>query len=565
MIQYIVKRLLLMVVTLFGIIVITFVLTRLAPGEPGGLQQNAAQQEGVSYDDLIEQNRRNLGLDRPMLLNLRFEDRDYVAAQSARDFIRRPLFWQRDARNRLRLSSTIALDPALEILAQLVEEPRGVDHFFEPTDNPDRQIDAVDALARLLELMPSIAQHRPANWAELRLAPAGEQLAFWVAWRDENAGRWVEANVAAAVEDYLAGTGELGDVLVRGGYAVPYLMDALNSGDPELSARANSALTGLTGINYLLRPDNWLEEKENVLRRWNSFYSRERVRYSQFGPVRHAWNIAANTQFGVWMRQVLHFDFGDSFKHQRSVNQLLLERIPVSVILAGLSILFSYLLAIPLGIYSAVKRDSLGDRGVTLTLFILYSLPSFWVAQMCLLALTGGPSPIPGVEWPDLFPLRGLNSEGYDWRGEGVGVGDIVNLLWHLVLPVACLTYGSLAYLSRQMRSAMLETLGQDYIRTAQAKGLDPRVVIFRHALRNSLIPIITLSAGLLPTLISGSIVVESIFTIPGMGLLSFEAILNRDYPVINAILFFSAALTLVGILLADLSYALVDPRISYK
>jgi len=559
--HYLLKRLVLMAVTLFGIIVITFVLTRLTPGEPGGMQQNMARQEGVSYDDLIEQNRRNLGLDKPLLVNLGFDDRETAALQAVRDYIRRAYFWQRDAERRLALSSTIAIAPALDVLDRLAENPEGVDHFFEPEANVDKQIDAPDARRRLLEFMPTLAQHKEPGLAD---RPLDEQQAFWKAWYEENRARWSDENVADAAARYLAGEADQAELLALGGYAVPHMIEGLKSPDTAASERANAALTGLTGLNFLSTPNAWAAEKREVIPRWRSFYSRERVRYSVFGPVRQAVNIVLNTQFGTWMSQVVRFDFGDSYKHRRPVIRLLLERIPVTLLLSGLSIFLSYLIAIPLGIYSAVKRDTLGDRASTLTLFILYSLPTFWAAQMLLMALTGGPSPIPGVEWPDLFPTRGLNSEGLDWRNPS-GMADFVDLLHHLVLPTLVMTYGSLAFLSRQMRSAMLETINQDYVRTAVAKGLRPRTVIFKHVLRNSLIPIITLSAGLLPTLIAGSIVVEQIFTIQGMGLLSFEAILNRDYPVINAVLFFSAFLTLLGILLADLSYALVDPRISYE
>lgn len=140
-------------------------------------------------------------------------------------------------------------------------------------------------------------------------------------------------------------------------------------------------------------------------------------------------------------------------------------------------------------------------------------------------------------------------------------VGDI---LWHLVLPMIVYTYGSFAFISRQMRSAMLETIRQDYIRTARAKGLPERRVIFIHAMRNSLIPIITLLAGILPGLIGGSVIVETIFSIPGMGELSYRALIARDYPMIMAVFTLSAVLTLVGILLADVLYSLVDPRIAY-
>jgi peptide/nickel transport system permease protein len=141
----------------------------------------------------------------------------------------------------------------------------------------------------------------------------------------------------------------------------------------------------------------------------------------------------------------------------------------------------------------------------------------------------------------------------------------LTDQMWHLILPITCMTYYSFAALSRYMRAGMLEVIRQDFIRTARAKGLSERLVVYRHALRNSLIPIVTLMADLLPALIGGSIVIETIFSIPGMGQLSFEAVLNRDYPLIMAIFTLSTLLTLIGILLADFLYTLVDPRIAYE
>ncbi|MBI4475314.1 MAG: ABC transporter permease, partial [Acidobacteria bacterium] len=162
----------------------------------------------------------------------------------------------------------------------------------------------------------------------------------------------------------------------------------------------------------------------------------------------------------------------------------------------------------------------------------------------------------------DVFPVYGLTSIGSEnWPF----FERLKDQVWHLILPITCMTYYTFAALSRYMRSSMLEVIRQDFIRTARAKGLSERLVVYRHALRNSLIPIITLMADLLPALIGGSIVIETIFSIPGMGLLSYEALLNRDYPLIMAIFTLSALLTLIGILLADFLYTLIDPRIAYE
>jgi len=231
------------------------------------------------------------------------------------------------------------------------------------------------------------------------------------------------------------------------------------------------------------------------------------------------------------------------------------ERISVSVRLSGISLFLAYLISIPLGVYSATHQHSVGDRLTTILLFGLYSLPNFWVATMAIVYLGGG-------DFWNVFPVYGLasaGSENWPWWPR------IEDQAWHLVLPVACMSYYTLAVLSRYMRVAMLEIIHNDFIRTARAKGLSERVVIYRHALRNSLIPIITLMADVLPALIGGSIVIETLFSIPGMGFLSYEAVLTRDYPLIMAIFTLSALLTLLGILFADFLYTLVDPRIAYE
>ena len=260
-------------------------------------------------------------------------------------------------------------------------------------------------------------------------------------------------------------------------------------------------------------------------------------------------------QYWLWLKQIATLDFGDSIKFKRPVWDVIAERIPISLRLALTAIVISYLIAIPLGIYSASHQYTRTDRIMTLVLFIMYSLPSFWVATMLIVFLGGG-------DFLDLFPVFGLSSIGADklpfWE-------RFFDTAWHLVLPIFCMTYASLAVLSRYMRTSMLEVIRQDYITTARAKGLSENSVIFKHALRNSLIPIITLLSGILPAVMGGSIIIETIFTIPGMGRLAWEAILARDYPVIMANLTIVSFLTLFGILLSDVLYSVVDPRIAFQ
>ncbi len=262
-----------------------------------------------------------------------------------------------------------------------------------------------------------------------------------------------------------------------------------------------------------------------------------------------------HVQYGIWLHRVVTFDFGNSYKDHRPVMDKIAERLPVTIELNLISIFLVYLIAIPVGVYSAVKQGTLGDRVTTVVLFIFYSLPNFWVAVLLIMFLGGG-------DFLDWFPIYGIFSPGM----EGAPLASVlVDHLWHLVLPVFCLTYGSLAALSRYQRAGMLEVIRQDYIRTARAKGLPEKLVIFKHAMRNSLIPIVTLMGYLLPGMFGGSVIIENIFSIPGMGQLGFEAVLSRDYPVVLAIATISAFLTLLGILVSDLLYVWVDPRITYE
>jgi peptide/nickel transport system permease protein len=229
--------------------------------------------------------------------------------------------------------------------------------------------------------------------------------------------------------------------------------------------------------------------------------------------------------------------------------------LPVTLLLNFLSIVVVYVISVPLGIYSALHPTSVFDKIATFLLFLMYSLPSFWIAMLLIMYFGGG-------DYLNLFPIVGLISPGFDQLPL---LGKIGNVVWHLVLPVVVLTYAELAFLSRFSRAQLLEVVRQDYVRTARAKGLPERTVIFKHALRNALIPFVTMMGGLLPAMIGGSVVVEQIFSIPGMGNLGFEAVLSRDYPTVMAIAAIEAMLTLVGLLISDVLYVIVDPRISFE
>jgi peptide/nickel transport system permease protein len=231
-----------------------------------------------------------------------------------------------------------------------------------------------------------------------------------------------------------------------------------------------------------------------------------------------------------------------------------MSKLKYSITLSFSSVILVYLLSVPLGIWSAVKQNTLADRTVTVLLFMMYSLPSFFVGVFLLNLLTRG------TPW-QAFPTSGFQSLDVSGMTTLEYIGDVLH---HIALPILCLSYASLAVLSRYARTGLLDVIRADYIRTARAKGLPESIVIVKHAARNGMIPIITLLATLLPTLIGGSVVIEVIFGIPGMGLFMFDSITIRDYNAVMAVLLISSSLTLVGMLFADIAYVLVDPRITF-
>ena len=249
-------------------------------------------------------------------------------------------------------------------------------------------------------------------------------------------------------------------------------------------------------------------------------------------------------------------DFGISYIDGQPIQDKIWQKVWISFGLSVISILLAYLISIPIGIYSAYKKDSAADRGMSLVLFILYSMPSFFVGTLLLLWFANPDNlswfPVSGIQDPTLF-----KPEWSIWM-------KLKHRMPYLILPIITYTYGSFAFLSRIMRVGMIDIVSQDYIRTARAKGLGEGKVILKHALRNSLLPIITVFSAIFPMAIGGSIIIEMIFSIPGMGLEIYASILNYDYPMIITVFTLSGFLTMVGYLVADLLYAVVDPRISY-
>lgn len=256
-------------------------------------------------------------------------------------------------------------------------------------------------------------------------------------------------------------------------------------------------------------------------------------------------------QYLDWLNKLIHLDFGNSMSSDaRPVLDKISERLPLTIGMNLTTLVLTLLIAVPLGVVSACRKGSLTDNLTTVFVFIGFAMPGFWLAMLLMILL--------GIHWP-VLPISGLTSLDYNQLSVW---GKFKDLASHLAMPLFVYTFGSLAGMSRFMRSSMLEVLRQDYILTARAKGLPDRTVIFKHALRNALLPVITLLGLSIPGLIGGSVIIESIFSLPGLGQLFYAAVMARDYPMIMGNLVLGALLTLGGNLLADFCYGLADPRI---
>lgn len=481
---YVIRRLLIMVPTFFGISLVIFTILNFAPGRPGAVQsadlaQNARNEVSQETFRIF---REQFNLDKPVLLNDRF-------TLATEDILR-------DVRV---AAGTVQATSAEKIRAQEHLEDIGsyaVPHLVRIMNDANRAGDTTvrDAAVYFLRLDAPRPLVRPFD---------------------------------------------------------PNPSEALRETNREISAE-NAELRRL---RYAL--DAPEDEKARVITEYDRWFSAHRGRY-EYGFLQKLDRFFFDTRFAKYWANLVKLDFGVSLVSREPVTRTLISKLKYSMTLSVGSLLLSYLLAIPLGIFSAVRKGSRGDRALTLGLFMAYSLPTFFVATLLLYFFSHGSDYAP----LRLFPTGGFTSADTSHMTMWGALGD---LLWHLTLPMFCLTYGSLAALSRYMRTGLLDVIRADYIRTARAKGLSERVVIGKHALRNGLLPILTLLAGLLPAILGGSVIVEYIFGIPGMGLWVVESIFQRDYNVILVVELFSTILVLVGILLTDLSYALVDPRIRYE
>jgi microcin C transport system permease protein len=269
----------------------------------------------------------------------------------------------------------------------------------------------------------------------------------------------------------------------------------------------------------------------------------------------YGFDKPVHVRYAMWLWNVVRLDLGRSYIYQEPVWDVIKSRFPISIFLGLTGFFLSYLVCVPLGVLKAVRHGSKFDLWSSAIVFLGYAIPG-WALGTALLVLLGG-----GSFW-NVFPLGGFRPDNWEYLSLW---GKIVGQLHHMVLPVFCYMVGAFATQTILTKNSLMENLGQDYVRTAYAKGLSERRVIFVHALRNSLIPIVTGLGHVIGVILAGSFLIERVFNIDGMGYLGYTAILQRDYPVALGILVISSLLMLVGNILSDIIYALVDPRIRFQ
>jgi len=558
--RYAVKRLLLLPPTLLGIIAVTFALVHLAPGDPvaaeeagGGMSRSAVTAEAV------EQNRRMFFLHLPLFFNTEIADAGRTIDQAVDVALAAKYF---EALGRPEAAAHLRE----KALARLKVRGESAAPYLFPRLAELRGVLGPDDLGALLR---GATEHAMDAATAARAADPAFDWDGW--WRTTGAPLFTPERRAAAVAALVAAPGEPGAdptrpfgsgvdpavvaaVRALGRYAVPELMGAFGR-SRVADGRVAEALSDALHREEVFKPTSSERDVAAILSDWDEWWYQNDLEYSDVRGAAAVVGSVTETQFWKWMSRVLRLNFGTSTLDGRPVLEKMGEALQITLVLSLLSVLLAYLVAVPLGVFSAVRRDTPIDRVSTVGLFMLYSLPNFWAAVL-LMRLLANPAVL------NVLPIEGLTSANHDSLS---ALGKIADYVRHCVLPIFCLTYPSLASVSRYQRVAMLDVIRQDYIRTARAKGLSERVVVVKHGLRNALIPIITLLGLQLPLLIGGSVIVEYIFNIPGMGRLAFTSLLARDYPVIMAIATLTGVLTMIGVLVSDLLYAVVDPRISYE
>jgi ABC-type dipeptide/oligopeptide/nickel transport system permease component len=595
-----------MIPTLFGVTVVSFVIMQLAPGDPLQSRLGASGTVGQSSQNreqyLIQ--RRELKLDKPLLLNLRnyysYTDEVRVIARwrgvsadaladelgriaakpESSEFATETMLLRGFGSKRIKLEllsggevpdreSLVSLASAVQGYAQIWCEHigrNGVPAAIEILENDsaakDLRIGAIRCLASMAPNPFAYTFPREPNVEEDARVAATWRL-LWE--RSKSKYPATDPDRAKALEKKLADIaalprGEMFKEIQKPQFSTDDIafFASVVLGDAPREQNVAAAEFLRLYITERIVTDVPTAPSDELLKRvkdnWLAHYEASHAAY-HLTPVQKAYALVGDTQYAHMVWRLVTFQFGNSTKKSREpVWQLLWSGFTVSAPIMFMSQLLIYLVAVPLGVAAAVNRGRFTDRAISLNLFALYSIPPYVAAMVMLLFLCYG-------KYLKIFPMMGLHSEGAQSFST---LRYLLDYAWHATLPVICLSLFSLAGLAMYGRGAMLDVLNQDYIRTATAKGLPRFLTIYKHGLRNALIPIITLFASFLPALLGGSVIIEVVFNINGLGLMGFRALQDKDVPTLMALIYVDAIVVMFSMLMSDVLYVLVDPRITF-
>jgi len=597
--SYLVRRLLLMIPTLFGVTVVSFVIMQLAPGDPLLAQLDSGGSAGQSSQtrEAFLLQKRDLNLDKPLVLNFNDFRNFSTPVRAAAHFL--GLTQTQMAAELGELAAGPKTSEGRERLAFLeslpitdfdhrLKEPaqreslaattlayvrvycedigsHGVPAAIEVIESDATLSDRIGAIRSLGSMVAEPFRYTFSRTALASEAPLVETT--WSAWWEQAQSKFqpLDEDRQKVLRQRLDGLAaepdrqKLFDALETFDRDdTPFFIGVLKDRAAPLSERAIAAMFLVLYDGRPLKTEVPLdatpEQVAQVSQNWLTHYEARKAEYHPT-TAEKLWHVVADTQYAHMVWRLATFNFGRSaLKTREPVSEKLWKAFVISAPLMLMAELVIYLVAVPLGIICAVEHGKPLDRLISLGLFLLYSIPAFVAGMLFLLYFCYG-------DYLKIFPVDRLHSDGADRLS---AIPYAIDYLWHAFLPVICLSLFSLAGIAMYSRSAMLDVIHQDYVRTARAKGLSAWVVIVKHVVRNGLIPIITLFASFLPAMLGGSVVVEYLFNIQGLGMLSFVSIELKDIPTVMALVYVDAIVVLASFLLSDLLYVLVDPRISF-
>ena len=576
---YVLKRLLLMIPTLFGVSLVVWGVTAAAPEPPissqlpGGIEQGKKAGESGTMNQALKVYRAQYGLDKPVILNTYYsldtEDVRQAVLESATGGAgseEERISQRLDAQEQLVKWGYYAVPALMEIvedargderdrtMAWLVKNAERVPRV-EPGQAVDDESGAKNAVIaaenRILKLCEFAADDDSTTKANKVAAIRSWYDGFAAGFEEGDSVESVEAALKAGNQNWNArAVSALVEIVAKDGSNAAQAARALGGAARQNDAPIRNRIAASLGW-----PDDAPVPKHNAgIEGVHNWWHGAKAHWD-FSGARWLRVVFLETRFASYWGNLLSFDLGYSSVHKEPVTGLIARRLKYSLTLSLTSLILAFLISVPLGLYSARTHGTIRERCLSVFVFILYSLPSFFVATLLIRFFAKGQAG--SLEW---VPTGGFESSNAWELDTWDRVKDIA---WHIATPIFCMTYGSLAALSRYAKSGLLNVIRSDYVRTARAKGLSDFVVTYKHAARPGIIPVITLLGGTLPVIVSGSFIIEWIFQIPGFGLLMVDSVRNNDYNVIVGITLVTAVLVMIGILLSDLLYAVADPRIS--